>query len=253
MKMPGIRAITVVPLIFFAGVLYSIPALQGSGREMDVWKNVTRFLGRLLPPDFSVLPQAGGALLETIRIAFLATFFAMILAVPLAMLSSRTLSPRWLVALGRMLMNAVRTVPSLIWAVLAVAAVGANTRAGVIALTFYSLGYLGKFFADAFESIDMSAARALRRSGAHTTQAFQYAVWPSVRPLVWSHGLWMLEYNIRSAAIIGYVGAGGLGTLLHGFQEQYDWNRFSAVLVAIFVIVTLLDLVGEWARKKLTT
>jgi phosphonate transport system permease protein len=123
-------------------------------------------------------------------------------------------------------MNGIRTIPSLIWALIAVAIVGANPLAGVIALTFYSIGYLGKFFSDAFESVDMDVARALRALGARRIQAFQFGVWPHARPLVWSYSLWMLEYNIRSAAIIGYVGAGGLGMLIHTYMEYYELAKF---------------------------
>lgn len=240
-----------VALGFVVAVVLSTPALRGSGRELDHWGNFTRFLGRFFPPDLSVLPVAGVALVETFRIAVLATFFALFLAVPLGLAGARTLSPRPVTWLARAVLNAVRTLPSLVWALLAVAIVGANPRAGVIALTFYSLGYLGKFFADAFESVDLRAARALRLGGAHAVQAFQYAVWPAVRPLLWSHALWMLEYNTRSAAIIGYVGAGGLGVLLHSYQEFYAWDKFAAVLLLIFALVCALDALGGWIRAKI--
>lgn len=246
------RALDGVALAFVVAVVFSAPALRGSGRELDHWQNFRRFAGHFFPPDFSVLPQAGAALVETFRIATLATCFALLLAVPLGMAGARTLAPRWLVAAARLGLNAVRTLPSLIWALLAVAVVGANPRAGVIALTFYSLGYLGKFLADAFESADLRAARALRQGGAHAIQAFQYGLWPGVRPLVWSYALWMLEYNLRSAAIIGYVGAGGLGVLLHSYQEFYAWDKFAAVLLLIFALVCVLDGLGEWARRKIT-
>lgn len=245
------RALDFVVLTFVVVVALSTPALRGSGRDLDHWQNFTRFIGHFLPPDFSVLPQAGAALIETVRIAVLATFFALLAAVPLGLAGARTLSPRWLVMLTRLALNGVRTLPSLIWALLAVAMVGANPRAGVIALAFYSLGYLGKFYADAFESADLKAADALRRAGAHPVQAFQYGLWPGVRPLVWSHALWMLEYNIRSATIVGYVGAGGIGVLLHSYQEFYAWEKFAAVLVVIFALVCLLDGLGEWVRRKI--
>ncbi len=81
-------------------------------------------------------------------------------------------------------------------------------------------------------------------------QAFQHGLWPNVRPLVWSYSLWMLEYNIRSASIVGYVGAGGVGVLLHIYQEYYQWDRFAAVLIFILGLVTLLDLAGEWVRRQ---
>jgi phosphonate transport system permease protein len=82
-------------------------------------------------------------------------------------------------------------------------------------------------------------------------QAFQYGIWPHARPLIWSHTLWMLEYNIRSAAIIGYVGAGGIGTWLHTYQEFYQWDKFAAVLACILVAVILLDLAGSKLRSAL--
>jgi phosphonate transport system permease protein len=196
--------------------------------------------------------MAASAFVETVEIAFIATFAAIVISIPIALAASRSISPLWLVWLARLFLNAVRTVPSLIWAVLSVAAVGADPRAGVVALTMYSLGYLGKFFADAFESVDLTSARAVRRLGAGRIQVFQYALWPGVRPFVLSHGLWMLEYNIRSASIIGYVGAGGIGSLLATYQEYFQWNRFCAVLIGIFVVVCLLDSLGDWARKQVT-
>jgi|Laugresu1bdmlbdd_1035124.scaffolds.fasta_scaffold35873_1 phosphonate transport system permease protein len=247
-----LNVLNVTLLLFVLAALFSLPALRGSGRELAYWENTTRFLGRFFPPDFSVFPQILAALAETAQIAVMATFVAILLALPLGALGARTLAPRWVVGVTRLAMNGIRTVPSLLWALIAVAVVGANPLAGVIGLVFYSLGYLGKFFADAFESVDVDVDRALRALGANPVQAFQHGVWPHARPLVWSYGLWMLEYNLRSAAIIGYVGAGGLGVLLHSYQEYYAWDKFATVLLCILVLVTALDLLGEWVRSRIT-
>ena len=192
-----------------------------------------------------------GGLLETIQIAVMATAFAIVVSVPVAIAGAQTLSPRWLVFLSRLLMNGIRTIPSLIWALLAVAIVGPNPLAGVIGLTFYSVGYLGKFFSDAFESVDVDVSRALRALGAQTIQAFQYGLWPHAKPLVWSYSLWMLEYNIRSASIIGIVGAGGVGLQLHTYQEYAQWDKFATVLLFMFVLVSALDFLGERVRKRI--
>jgi phosphonate transport system permease protein len=245
-------ALGVTLLLFGLAIFFSLPALRGSGRDLAYWENARRFLGRFFPPDFSVAPQALVALAETAQIAVLATAGALVLSLPLGLAGARTLSPRWLVALARLTLNVTRTVPSLLWALIAVAIVGANPLAGVLGLTAYSVGYLGKFFSDAFESVDLDVARGLRAIGAGRVQAFQHGVWPHAKPLVWSYALWMLEYNLRSAAIIGYVGAGGLGVLLHGYQEYHAWDRFAAVLVFILALVTLLDLLGEWVRRRVT-
>ncbi len=99
---------------------------------------------------------------------------------------------------------------------------------------------------------DAEVARALRALGGGTVQTFQYGLWPNARPLVWSTSLWMLEYNIRSAAIIGYVGAGGIGLQLHTYQEYYQWDRFATVLLMILVLVSLLDFLGERVRRQIT-
>ena len=241
---------TVALLIFLLAIGGSLPALRGSGRDLAHATNLLRFLKRFFPPDFSVSGQILEAVLETIQIAVLATCFSILLAFPLAVAGAHTLSPRWLVAISRMIMNCIRTIPSLIWALIAVAVVGPYPLAGVLGLSFYSLGYLGKFFSDAFESVDLEVARGLRAIGAGRIQAFQHGLWPNTRPLIWSYSLWMLEYNIRSASIVGYVGAGGVGVLLHVYQEYYQWDRFAAVLLFILALVTLLDLAGDWVRRQ---
>lgn len=247
-----INASTLSLLGFILLALASLGVLGGSGRSLDTWGNFTRFIGRFLPPDLSVVDDALAAIGETVQIATMATLFSIVLSLPLAAAGARTLAPRGLVLVVRMTMNAIRTIPSLVWALIAVAIVGANPLAGVIALTFYSMGYLGKFFSDAFESVDLTTERALRSTGASRIQSFQYGLWPNVRPLVWSYALWMLEYNIRSAAIIGFVGAGGIGLQLHTYQEYYQWDRFATVLLMILILVSLLDFVGERVRRQIT-
>ena len=198
-----------------------------------------------------MLKSTGSALVETVEIAILATFFAIIISLIIALGAAQTIGPTWLVFSMRMLLNIIRTIPSLIWAVIAVAAMGANALAGVAALTLYSTGYLGKFFSEAFESVDMKVARSLRGIGADPLQSFQYGIWPHAKPLIWSHCIWMLEYNIRSASIIGYVGAGGLGLQLHAYQEFHQWDRFATVLCCILIVVTVLDFLSEHIRRRI--
>jgi len=248
---PALDAPRVALLVLLCAAVVSLPALCGSGRTLDPWANLGRFLGRFWPPDFSILSQIAPALWETFQIAVLATVVSVGLALPVSVAASANLSPRPLVRAARFVLAAVRSIPSLIWALLAVAITGANALAGVAALALYSLGYLGKFFSDALESADPGVAEALRLGGAGRIQVFQYGVWPQARALCWSHVLWMLEYNLRSAAIIGYVGAGGIGVWLHTYQEFYQWDRFAAVLCIILVAVLVLDAAGSRLRKTL--
>ncbi|MFT5836845.1 MAG: phosphonate transport system permease protein [Candidatus Azotimanducaceae bacterium] len=239
-------------LIFLLATIFSGTQIDGNERDLDIWQNLGRFLGDFFPPDLSVLGQTGAALIETIEIAILSTFFAILLSLVIGLGAAQTIAPKWLVVTMRMVLNIIRTIPSLIWAVIAVAAMGANAMAGVAALTLYSTGYLGKFFSEAFESVDMKVAQSLRGIGADSMQAFHFGIWPHAKPLIWSHCIWMLEYNIRSASIIGYVGAGGLGLQLHAYQEFHQWNRFATVLICILIVVTLLDFLSERIRRRIT-
>lgn len=238
-------------LVVLLAAAFSWPVVQSAGRDLDYGANVSRFLSRFWPPDFSILPQIFPSLVETLQMAVLATVASTLIGIPLAIAASKTIVPRPLVGATRLGLSLIRAIPGLIWALIAVAILGANTLAGVIALVIYSLGYLGKFFSDAFESADPAVSKALRATGAGRLQAFQYGIWPQARPLVWSHALWMLEYNIRSATIIGYVGAGGIGAWLYTYQEFYQWDKFAAVLACILTAVILLDLAGSRLRSAL--
>jgi phosphonate transport system permease protein len=241
---------SVAAILFLIFVITALPLLQGSGRPLDTWGNLTRFIGGFLPPDLTIWRPTLAALWETLQMAALATFFGVIFSIVFSALAARSLSPGWVVVPVRLTLNAIRTIPSLIWALIAVAVVGANPLAGVVGLTFYSIGYLGKFFSEAFESVDLEAAKGLRAIGASRFQTFQYGLWPTARPIVWSYSLWMFEYNIRSASIVGYVGAGGLGLQLLRYQEFNQWERFATVLLCIFVVVTLLDFISGRLRRR---
>lgn len=245
--LPGITFV-----LFLFLVISSLPALEGSGRNLDYLGNLLRFFDQFFPPDWSILGSTLQGLWETIQIAAISTFVASFLSLFLSLCAARTLSPAWLVFFTRMILNLIRTIPSLLWAILAVVLVGSNSLAGVIALSFYSIGYLAKFFSEAFESADLKAQTALKSLGASTWQSFQYGLWPNLKPIIWSHCLWMLEYNVRSASIIGYVGAGGIGLHLKLYAESADsWNKFSLVLICMLIIVTFLDLTGEKVRKSI--
>ena len=239
-------------LLFLLGALGSLPAVEGSGRNLDYWGNISRFASQFFPPDWSILGRTLEGIIETVQIALVSTLLAIIISIVLSIGAARTIAPLWLLWPIRMFLNLIRTIPSLLWALLAVVIVGSNPLAGVIALTYNSVGYLAKFFSEAFEATNTDAQKALCSLGASPLQAFQYGLWPNARPIIWSHCLWMLEYNVRSASIIGYVGAGGIGLHLKLYAESADsWNKFSMVLLCILIIVTILDFTGEKIRKSI--
>lgn len=238
-------------MLFLLLVGASLPVVQGSGRDIAIWSQLARFAAQFFPPDWTILDAVVVALWETVQIASVATALGVASSLVLGVAAARSFSPLPVVWIARLLLNVIRTIPSLIWALLSVAVVGPNALAGVIGLTLYSMGYLAKFFSEAFESLEMDVARGLRQLGADRLQAFQYGLWPTVRPLIWSHTLWMLEYNIRSASIIGYVGAGGIGLQLLRYQEFGQWDRFATVLICILMIVIGLDAASGAIRRRL--
>lgn len=242
------RARSVLPYLALALlVALSLPAWEGSSRDLSEWENLARFLGRFFPPDFSDSRSLAEGFRETAQIAFLSTLIASLSSLGIGLLGGPWM-PRPLKAGVLFLLATIRSVPSLVWAVLAVAVVGPHPRAGVVALALYSVGYLGKFLLDDFSTLDLSLLRTYRRWGLPPLAAFRYGFWPQLRRRYLAHSLWMLEYNIRSASIIGYVGAGGLGLRLHSYQEYGQWSRFSAVLLLILATVLVFEILPKTLR-----
>ena len=212
--------LNILIIIFLFLTLYSGQNLIQENRSADVIAGIDYFIKKFFPPDFSNFHLILESLGETFQMAVVSTFIAAILSLIISLAASRNISPVWLVQTTRMFLNITRTLPSLIWAFVFVIFFGPTPIAGVLALTFYSLGYLGKFFSESFESMDIKVARGLKLIGAGPVQAFLYGLWPNVKAQVWSQSLWMLEYNIRSASIIGLVGAGGIGMELNKAMEM---------------------------------
>ncbi|HYF52447.1 MAG TPA: phosphate/phosphonate ABC transporter permease [Planctomycetota bacterium] len=247
-----LNTLNVTLAIFVLLAILSAGVLKGSGRDVAVMDRISSLLDAMYPPDLSVWKDASGALAETARIAVWATLFGFAISFPLAMAASSNVSPRWLVFVTRLAMCSLRTIPSIIWAMVGVAIVGPNALAGVIGLTMYSVGYLVKFFSDAFESMDDKIADGLKGMGASSFQAFMHGTLPHAKPLIWSSTLFMLEYNLRSGTIIGFVGAGGIGVLLHSYWEYGQLDRFATVMLVLLAPVVTLDLLGNWARGRIT-
>jgi phosphonate transport system permease protein len=231
-------------------VVFCLGSFENTTANGDFFARLLRFSKRAFPPDFHILPELVGPFFETARIAVSATFFAVTVSFVWAFLASRHYPLPMIRLPLRVLANAIRSVPSLAWAVVSVAVLGAGALAGAVALTIYSTGYLAKFFTDSLDSVNPDLKTALRDNGASVVQAFAHGIWPSVRSQLLSHALWMLEYNLRASTVIGYVGAGGIGLRLHVYQEFGQWQRFSAVLICIFVIVMILDFFGSWVRRQ---
>ena len=214
-----------------------------------------RMLGDLVPAwgDWASLPWSRllGELAATLEMALVGTAVAVVIAWPLSALAARNVGPPVIWRGVRTGLNALRAVPSLVWALLFIAPLGMTPAAGVAALVVYSLGYLTKFFYEAFEDVDPRPPGALAELGAGGLWRFGRAVWPASRPAVVAASLFMLEYNVRAASVLGVVGAGGIGQSLKYYAE---FNRFEVVGVIILMLVAVvlaLDAVSRHVRRRL--
>lgn len=217
---------------------------------------IAHFAGQLFPASWEEVKKIpwqtlAAALLETVRMALAGTFLGVIIAWPLAALAARNTGPRYLWRPVRFALNCVRTVPSLVWGLLFVAALGLGSTAGIFALVAYSVGYLGKFFYEAFEAVEPGPPDALGEIGASPLQRFFYAVSPASMPAILSSVVFMIEYNVRAASVLGIVDAGGIGFYI---KEYIDFRYFPAVsasLLLILAVVLALDAISCRLRSYL--
>ncbi|ALJ21629.1 phosphonate ABC transporter, permease protein PhnE [Microbacterium sp. No. 7] len=214
--------------------------------------NMGEFLSRLFPPDFSKIGTILLLLLETLQMAIVGTVLGAILSLVVAFGASANIAPRWLYYPSRWVMNIIRAVPDLVFALMFVSAVGLGPFAGILAMTLGSIGSIGKIFAEAMESVDKGPMVAMEAAGASKRQVIQYGVLPQAAPLLVSYTLLMFEGNVRGATILGLVGAGGIGLELTTAMRMYDYGHLSAIIICIILLVTLIDQGSALIRKRIT-
>lgn len=205
--------------------------------------------------DFVYLPDGEDllrGLLETLAISILGTFISTFLCIPFAFWAAVNMSKgRTISGSGKLVLSFIRTFPEIIMALLFIVAVGPGSYAGVLALGLHSVGMLGKLFADEIENIDNGPLEALISSGANRMQVLWFAVVPQVLPGFLSYTLYRFEINVRSATILGVIGAGGIGTPLIFALSSRNWDRVGIILLGIIVMITVIDLISGMIRKRL--
>ncbi|MCE0509396.1 phosphonate ABC transporter, permease protein PhnE [Microbacterium sp. KKR3/1] len=214
--------------------------------------NMGEFLSRLFPPDFSKIGTILALLLETFQMAVVGTVLGAVLSLIVAFGATSTLAPRWLYYPTRWVMNIIRSVPDLVFALMFVSAVGLGPFAGILAMTLGSIGSIGKIFAEAMEQVDRGPVVAMQAVGASKRQVIQYGVLPQAAPLLTSYTLLLFEGNVRGATILGLVGAGGIGLELTTAMRMYDYGHLSAIIICIIVLVTVIDQGSALIRRRIT-
>jgi phosphonate transport system permease protein len=212
---------------------------------------IVDIMARMLPPDLGVLPAALLGALKTVEIALLGTAVAAVLALPLGFVSARNVAPPSLFYPARAALNFFRSVDTLVYALIFVAAVGLGPFPGVLAVVAYTTTSLAKLYSEAIESIERGPVDAVTATGATRLQILRFAVLPQVLPLFLSYVLYRLETNIRAATVLGFVGAGGIGFYLQTYLRLIDYPAASTVLLVTVAMVMVVDALSSRLRARL--
>ncbi len=220
------------------------------------WEGIPRlgsWLERMFPPDFSEFPTFLIATWETLAIAIVGTGIAIIIALPLALITARNLTPFPAIApMLRMILNLLRGIDTAIFALFFVSVVGLGPFAGVLGVAFHTTGSMAKLYAEALETIPMKPIEAVKATGADSLRIFAFAVLPEALPGLASISLYLWEFNVRSSVILGIVGAGGIGYELLVSLKLLDFGRLSTILILILLMVSLIDGASAYLRKQLS-
>lgn len=221
-----------------------IELIQGGG-------NMAEYISRYFPPDFTDWRLYLRDTIETIAMGLWGTILAAIVAVPLSILASQNLCPSWLVFPIRRVLDAMRAINEVVFALVFVVAVGLGPFAGVLALFVHTAGTLGKLFSEAIEAIDPGPVEGIRATGASRLQEIVFGVIPQVLPLWTSFTLYRFEANVRSASVLGIVGAGGIGVSLYQSFRSFKYPKVCAILLFLIVSVAIIDTLSSKLRQRL--
>jgi len=262
-----LRLITIISLITLS-VYYVLNDLVGGdwGRLSGGWDNFVVFWNESLwPPDWSVLEaqaypicekeigffcsKAYLGMVETLKIAFVATFLGFAFAIFLSPLAARNLAPIWISIPIRIVLAASRSLPSLIWAIIFVIVIGFGPLSGVLAMTFYTIGYLGKLQYEELEGLNNDPLEAARAMGLSRSEiAINVAIPESTNSII-SQLMFMFEYNVRHGTVLGIVGAGGIGYYISTYLKFFQYEKVLALLIVIFIVVVMIDILSMFIRS----
>ena len=214
---------------------------------------LTVILGQILTPNWKFIPERViRPLIETIQMSITGTLAGCIIGLPMSILASANINrnkPTLLIF--RFILSIIRSIPTLIYALVLALVFGLGAFAGTVAIALFTLGIVAKMLYEGIETIDMGPYEAMQSFGANTFQAFWAACMPQILPQYLDNCLYCFELNVRASAILGYVGAGGLGVLISERTGLRRYHDVGAILIALFIVVWLIDLLNDYLRSKL--
>lgn len=246
--------IAIVVLGIIAWGFVGMPALELKSKSIEILKSI--FNG-LFHPDWDYVYIPAGedllrGLLETFAIAVIGTFIAAVICIPIAFLGARNfIKVRPVTGMTKFILSVIRVFPEIVMALIFIKAVGPGSFSGVLALGIHSVGMLGKLFVEDIERLDFTSVEALKASGANKTKTLIFAVIPQILPSFLSLVLYRFELNLRSASILGLIGAGGICTPLIFALQTRSWDRVGIILIGLVIMVAIVDLISGAIRKRI--
>lgn len=245
------------PFIVILLVLVILWALRMT--EFDIRVIIERFdkmldlLVKIFQPDWNFFPKVIEPLLDTIKMSILGTVIGCAIALPVSILASSNINHNVpTVSFFRFILALIRTLPTLVIALVCALIFSLGTFSGTVAIAVFTFGVVSKMLYESIETIDMKPFEAMEALGANKFQAFWSACVPQILPVYLSHSLYCFEMNIRASAILGYVGAGGLGITINERIGWRDYNSLGMVLLTLFVVVSFIEFFSAYLRNKLS-
>ena len=247
--------LTIVVIIAIL-LIWSGRSMESSGTTQNGAKIAGNILSGIIHPDLSLFNMTKQGipylLLETICIAFLGTVVGAIISIPFAFLTAQNLVPKPIAFIGRLIVMAIRTIPSLIYGLMFVAVTGPGPFAGLLTMSLCSVGMVSKMYTEAIEDLDTKVLESLDAAGCTTWQKIRHGILPQLAPNFASTAIYRFDINLRDATVLGLVGAGGIGTPLIFAMQSYRWHEAGAILLGLVILVLIVEFMSTRIRVKLT-
>ena len=246
-----------MPLIILIFIIAIIVSVKITGFNFTTLiqrgKNFFSIIGQMFPPNIDYINKILKPLFDTVKMSLLGSVIGSLAVIPFSIVSSSNIiKSKFVVSFMRFLLSIVRTLPTLVIALIDTYVFGLGTFAGTVAISIFTFGYVGKKLYEQIETVDMGAYEAIQALGASKLRAFLSAIIPQVLPSYIATSLFCFEGNVRHAAILGYVGAGGIGLILNENLSWREYGNVGMVLISLFMVVILIELLSHYLRKKLT-
>ncbi|SFK87728.1 phosphonate transport system permease protein [Lachnospiraceae bacterium KH1T2] len=246
----------ILAVIVVGLMVWSATAVETSGTNQNGAKIALNILSGIFHPDTKLLWNftKNGVpylLLETMCIAFMGTVVGAIISIPLAFITASNLSPKPVAFIGRMLIMAIRTVPSLVYGLMFIRVTGPGAFAGLLTMSLCSVGMVTKMYIEAIEDLDTRILESLDAAGCTTWQKIRYGILPQLMPNFASTAIYRFDINLRDATVLGIVGAGGIGAPLIFAMNSYRWNETGSILAGLIVLVLIIEYISTKIRVKL--